>query len=91
MEKLTEEESMNGETEKYMMVNGLMEWKKAKDFGRIRRVIIILESGRTLKLMDMGSMYGQMVTNMKVNGLDLWSMDEGQKHLQMGTNTVAST
>ena len=91
MVKLMDVVFMNGEMAKFTMVTGSTEWKKAKDFGKTPKVIITSVNGKILKLMGMESMYGRMVTNMKVNGLTLWNMAEEQKHLLMETNIVENT
>jgi len=70
MEKLMEEESMNGGTVRYMMEIGQQDSKKDKAFGRTPKEIIILENGKILRLMVMVYISGLMETSMKASGLD---------------------
>jgi hypothetical protein len=68
MEKHMEKVSMLGWMEKFLMVNGRMELKKATEYGKASLVIHSLESGRIVRLMGTVSINGKMVTDMKVNG-----------------------
>jgi hypothetical protein len=91
MERLMVEESTSGGMEKFMMVSGTEESRKARDFGRTQKEITTLESGRTRRPMDLGFIYGRMETSTKGNGSTSWSMDEGQRLLEMEISTVETT
>ena len=84
-------ESTNGGMAKSMMETGSAAWKRVKGFGKTPKVIITLANGKIQKLMDLESMFGQMVTNMKVNGSASWNMEEELKLLLMETNIVENT
>jgi len=85
MEKHMEKESINGPMERCMMENGEMESKKAMEFGRESSEIVILASGRILRLMVMEFTNGKMVTDMKESGKTASSMDKELTFLQIKT------
>ena len=61
-------ESTPGKMVKCMTVNGIKDSSRVMEYGKVYKMIHILENGKTQKLMDMEFIHGQMVTSMKVNG-----------------------
>lgn len=68
MEKLMVKGFILGSMEKYMMANGKMESKMDMVFGKEFLGILILESGRTARLMVMEFINGKMEISMKESG-----------------------
>lgn len=66
--RLTEKGFITGTLEKSMMESGNMESKKEMASGKELMAILILENGRTQKLMAMECILGRMETGMKENG-----------------------
>lgn len=68
-EKFMEKAFTHGKMEKHMMVNGKTEWDMDTGFGKISKMISILDSGKWTWLMDTEHMNGQMVIGSKVIGV----------------------
>lgn len=68
MERLMVKDSLLGLMEKSMMENGLMESKKATEFGKELKENLTLDSGKIVKQMVMEFTNGKMEINMKGNG-----------------------
>lgn len=67
--KPMEEESINGKREKFMTGNGLMERRKAMEYGEACMATATLESGKILKQRDTEFMSGRTVISMKESGV----------------------
>lgn len=68
MGNLMERASLLGKTENLMKENGLMGLSKAMEYGKVLRVILILESGRDQRQMGMEFIFGRMEISMKESG-----------------------
>lgn len=68
-EKFMEKDFTHGKTEKHTMVNGKTEWDMETEFGKISKMISILDNGKWTWLMDTEHMNGQMVIGSKVIGV----------------------
>jgi hypothetical protein len=60
-------------------------------FGKASLAIVTLENGKIAKLMDMESIRGRMVTDMRENGRTVSKMGKAQTFLQMEIHSMAST
>ena len=81
MESLTAKESILGLTAKSMKANGSPDSKKGKGYGREFLVILISESGDSLKRQATVCINGKMVTNTKENGSTASSTAKAQTSL----------
>ncbi len=68
MAKHMEKEFSIGNMERFMMVNGFLEPKKAMGFGKVLKETLILGNGRIAKLKAMEYMFGKMEIDMRESG-----------------------
>lgn len=68
MEKLMEKVCINGQTVKFMMVNGETVSKKVTGFGKVSLETPILGSGKIVKQMGMEFISGKTVIGMRESG-----------------------
>ncbi len=68
MARLMVRESTFGRMEKFMMDNGKKVLNMDMVYGKEHKEILMLVNGNFHSLMDMGSIFGQMVIGMKENG-----------------------
>ena len=65
-----------GKIEKFMMVNGIKDWRKDMAFGKEVAMIAILVNGLVQKHMATVSILGRMEIDMKDSGECVWNMDK---------------
>jgi hypothetical protein len=66
--------SIPGSMEKSTRESGVMDWKRAREFGGAFLEILILDLGKSLKLTGTAFISGKMETDTRANGWTAWSM-----------------
>lgn len=89
--KHTDEVSIIGKMERYMMVNGFMAKSMVMVCGLELKVIATSENGEIAKRKEEESISGKMVIDMKVNLLQVSKKATVVTHSEMGTAILGST